>query len=285
MDSRAALHLSHDSFGHDAMAFDCGGDTLVVGRTPLFVRMQGCTSEVRRGDELEDMLRRELDATRNRHLLAKLYRLVGPDMSFAHTPYLTDLMLRHIAHAGGIRAYRFETLPAGPTEPPEGVRDLILSETPSGGGVEAMSQEERFHRVLLTATADMKPTVADEWQRLVARDGLAIPVGSLGVMSGAFNIPGAGVSMLLTVGFATAGFRIFASIGHWTETFKITRQATRQEDLERAAFEVAMALNAQGPDTFLAFATRGAVKVTAMLRAAPHRSSEGLDPVTGLLRS
>ncbi len=290
MSDRAALHLINDSFGQEAMAFDCGASYLVVGRLPLFARMPKCDSEVRPGTELEWLLRRELDSPRNRHALGRLYRMVGPDMSFAHTPYLTDLMLRHVAHGGGVRAYQFEKIPGGPAEAPEAVRNLVLGAAPGrGAGVGGMSHEDRFHEILLRCDDGMKPGVADQWRRLVAREGLTVMVGSLAVMAGAFVITGAGVPVVLEVGFAATGFTIFKAIGHWTEVFKITRQATTHEDLDRAAYQFARALSTLGPGALLegvllGFLTRGATKVTTMLRAAPHRATRSLDPVTGLLR-
>lgn len=154
------------------------------------------------------------------------------------------------------------------------VRDIKPLEA---AGVLTASPEDKYARVLEMVPQYLPGEMKGAFANLVTPEAIGTTVAILVLWAGSHAL-GVGFAidvLLLAIGFAMAGWSIFAAVGDVIEFFEIMNTARSDADLNRAAKKLAGAIAALGVGTFIALLTRGAGRIAAAKKASVARKSKG----------
>ncbi len=158
--------------------------------------------------------------------------------------------------------------------PIEAVRDIKPLEA---AGVLTASPEDKYARVLEMVPQYLPGEMKGAFANLVTPEAIGTTVAILVLWAGSHAL-GVGFAidvLLLAIGFAMAGWSIFAAVGDVIEFFEIMNTARSDADLNRAAKKLAGAIAALGVGTFIALLTRGAGRIAAAKKASVARKPKG----------
>ncbi|MCA9139201.1 MAG: hypothetical protein KDB00_20650 [Planctomycetales bacterium] len=138
----------------------------------------------------------------------------------------------------------------------------------SGGGVEAMSLDDRFVRVLHLTGPKLPAEIQEEFAAMLSPASIAIIVGVLVVWAGShyFGIGFIADALLLVVGLGFLGWQVWSVGNDFVSAVELTYSARCEADLEKASKHLANFIAVVGVAAFMALIAKGAKRYGPKIR-------------------
>lgn len=153
-----------------------------------------------------------------------------------------------------------------------GTNQRRLTPTPgsvgAGGGVESMSLDDRFVRVLHLTGPKLPAEIQEEFAALLSPASIAIIVGVLVVWAGShyFGIGFIADALLLVVGIGFLGWQVWSVGNDFVSAIELTYDARTEDDLEKASRHLANFIAVVGVAAFMALVAKGAKRYGPRVR-------------------